>query len=356
MNKNQKQILEEKWSNLSDTDKVFLLSLCNDLLPKKSKSINESQWYNTVGDILGIFDPTGVIDLANGISYINQGDYLFGFLSMISVIPYVGDVLAKPVMGAMKVGKPAVKTLDTALKLSKAGKSTEALGILKTLSAEKGVVGNFVRGSGQWTPKLKAAVDNVPGGVLTRRTRGVLGQWIDLFSQAGTKGKVLKAETGNLVKNWSKITDVQKIENIKNLRKLADGSSIFKGYKNANPTLWSGLAGGVPRIWGNRSVRSLMRRTKWYLGFLDFLGLGNWVGPEELDAKYGQEYVNQKVGEYSQTQQSQQYYNDEFGGQTPEGGQQPTGSEEISTPTELLTKNVSNPTVDPVGFLIKSLI
>jgi hypothetical protein len=99
-----------------------------------------------------------------------------------------------------------------------------------------------------------------------------------------------------------------------------------------------------------------MRRTKWYLGFLDFLGLGNWVGPEELDAKYGQEYVNQKVGEYSQTQQSQQYYNDEFGGQQPEGEQQLAGAEEITTPTELLTKNVSNPTVDPVGFLIRSLI
>ena len=91
MNNNQKIILEKKWNTLSDKDKVFLLSLCNDLLPKKSKNLNESKWYNTVGDILGIFDPTGVIDLANGISYINQGDYLFGFLSMISVIPYAGD-------------------------------------------------------------------------------------------------------------------------------------------------------------------------------------------------------------------------------------------------------------------------
>lgn len=356
MNKNQKQILEEKWNSLSKNDKLLLLSLCNDLLPKKKNNINEAEWYNTIGDILGIFDPTGVIDLANGISYINQGDYLFGFLSMISVIPYFGDLLAKPVMGAMKIGKPAVKTLDTALKLSRAGKSAEALNILKTLSAEKGVVGNFVRGSGQWTPKLRAAVDNVPGGVLTRRTRGIIGQWIDLFSQASTKGKVLKVETGNLVKNWSKISDVQKIENIKNLRTLADGSNIFRGYKNANPTLWSSAVGGVPRIWGNRSVRSLMRRTKWYLGFLDFLGLGNWVGPEELDNKYGPELVNQRLGEYTQTQQSQQYYNDEFGGQTPEVDQQLPGAEEISVPTELLTKNISNPTVDPIGFLIKSLI
>ena len=77
MNKNQKQILEEKWNSLSKNDKLLLLSLCNDLLPKKKNNINEAEWYNTLGDILGIFDPTGVIDLANGISYINQGDYLF---------------------------------------------------------------------------------------------------------------------------------------------------------------------------------------------------------------------------------------------------------------------------------------
>ena len=37
MNKNQKQILEEKWNRLSDNDKLFLLSLCNDLLPKRKK-------------------------------------------------------------------------------------------------------------------------------------------------------------------------------------------------------------------------------------------------------------------------------------------------------------------------------
>ena len=30
--------------------------------------LNEDRWYNTVGDIVGIFDPTGVVDLVNGVS------------------------------------------------------------------------------------------------------------------------------------------------------------------------------------------------------------------------------------------------------------------------------------------------
>ena len=42
----------------------------------KSELIQESEWYNTVGDIVGIFDPTGVVDIVNGISY---------FLSLIHI-------------------------------------------------------------------------------------------------------------------------------------------------------------------------------------------------------------------------------------------------------------------------------
>ncbi len=28
--------------------------------------INEAEWYNTLGDIIGIFDPSGVVDFVNG--------------------------------------------------------------------------------------------------------------------------------------------------------------------------------------------------------------------------------------------------------------------------------------------------
>ena len=64
---------------------------------QNSQVIVEAEWYNLVGDILGIADPTGVIDIVNGVSYFSQGDHLFGLLSLISAIPYAGDVAAKPV-------------------------------------------------------------------------------------------------------------------------------------------------------------------------------------------------------------------------------------------------------------------
>jgi hypothetical protein len=98
------KIFEQKWNSLSSDDKKFVLEFLKVLHPEKSKLLNEAKWYNTVGDIAGIFDPTGTVDLINGISYWKQGDHLFALLSWISVIPYVGDVVAKPVIGVFKAG------------------------------------------------------------------------------------------------------------------------------------------------------------------------------------------------------------------------------------------------------------
>ena len=100
--------LEEKWNNLNDQDKSFVVEFLQ--ATTDNKTINESNWMNTLGDIVGIFDPTGVVDLVNGVSYISQGDNLFGFLSIVSALPNAGDLVAKPDMGALKVGAPSAKT------------------------------------------------------------------------------------------------------------------------------------------------------------------------------------------------------------------------------------------------------
>ena len=80
-----------------------------ELIVKEQKSqgtelLQEAEWYNTVGDILGIVDPTPTIDIINGISYFSQGDHLFGLLSLISAIPYAGDAVGKTIMGSLKIG------------------------------------------------------------------------------------------------------------------------------------------------------------------------------------------------------------------------------------------------------------
>jgi hypothetical protein len=74
------KIAEDNWSRFSTEEKQIVLELCKVIYPKKSNLIKEAEWYNLVGDILGIADPTGVVDVVNGISYFSQGDHLFGLL------------------------------------------------------------------------------------------------------------------------------------------------------------------------------------------------------------------------------------------------------------------------------------
>jgi RNA polymerase sigma factor (sigma-70 family) len=88
--------------------------LINETVGKKIAPLSEA-WYNALGNILGIFDPTGIVDIANALSYWNQGRKLFSLLSLISAIPGA-DFITKPFMfggrviaGASK--KPIIGTL-----------------------------------------------------------------------------------------------------------------------------------------------------------------------------------------------------------------------------------------------------
>jgi hypothetical protein len=76
---NEMKLAEEKWNKFTDEEKQFVVEFLKAAYPKKSQLIKE-HWLNTLGDIVGIFDPTGVVDLVNGISYLTQGEHLFGFL------------------------------------------------------------------------------------------------------------------------------------------------------------------------------------------------------------------------------------------------------------------------------------
>ena len=78
----------------------------------------------------------------------------------------------------------------------------------------------------------------------------------------------------------------------------------------SDASLLSKLSAGVPRLWGNPATRVLMRKTKWYLSLLDWLGVANTVGPEELENQV--ENLDQKVQEFSTTPQSQQSFNQDL--------------------------------------------
>lgn len=84
--------------------------------------LKESKWYNTFLDVVGIVDPTGIADGINAISYFRQGDMLFGILSLISLVPYLGDAIAKPFIGIIKMGKINKNIINAGLKSGNAAK------------------------------------------------------------------------------------------------------------------------------------------------------------------------------------------------------------------------------------------
>jgi hypothetical protein len=61
-----------------------------------------------------------------------------------------------------------------------------------------------------------------------------------------------------------------------------------------------------------------MRRTKFWAAFLDYLGVANFVGPDELINQMGEEQFNKSMNDYSQTDRAKQSWQDDFGNVQPE--------------------------------------
>ncbi len=381
--KNEKLIesLKTKWKEASKEDRIFVLEYMKVLYPEKKKKIQEvinkeksntvnEAWYNTVLDVVGWIDPTGIADALNGVIYLTQGEYLFGFLSMVAAIPYAGDVVAKPVMYALKLGKPSAKALNGIMKLSKAGKSAEAATELAKLSASGGIIGTFVKGMTKIAGKLEELIKAMPAGPLKGFKNTIL-EWIQLFKGAGrgtairTKAADLATKIKGIPAGSGAVLRLSKKDQIKNLDQLIKLSKstpgMFAGYRTGNKLLsWKTFWGGMPQLMGrNRSVRALMRKTKWYLGLLDFLGIGNFVGPDELQQQLGDSKFEQSIANYNNTPEAQQYAQEDFGSEAEaqdflnrqSGSSQAAPTQPASQPS---TEPRAKPTLDPLSWLIQS--
>ena len=312
-------VIEEKWSKLDKVDKTIVIEMLKTIHPKQAKLIKEDKWYNTVGDIVGIFDPTGIVDLVNGISYWRQGDKLFALLSWISVIPMLGDVIAKPVVGVLKTGSVATRAFREAVAVG------DAVKIAETAKVAGGPVAKMVEKAPSWGAKLlemfKGAIGRIPG-VGAPFIRAV-EEFVGIFGKASKElkmpyevikgGKIINVEKG--------LSAVEKQQLMKQLEK--EQGKIFTGHKDvrnswlkymkSDASLGQKLYAGVPRMFGgNPATRSLMRRTKTYTRFLDWLGLGNFVGPEELSAAQ-----QAKWDEYAKTPEAQKTWATEMGDVPP---------------------------------------
>lgn len=344
------QQLQEKWEKLTISDREFCVDFLKEI--NKNKQLNEAQWYNTVGDILGIFDPTGVVDLINGISYMRQGDLFFGFLSMVAAIPYVGDFVAKPLIG---IGKTSglMKNIDRAMDLAKMGRTSEAGIILDKASRQSTLMSNFLKSVPRWGQKLKNAIDSLPYKKITNNFRRVIKDWIDLFSNIAKKRYAVRAvSTANLAKKLKKPLSSKDAETlILGLQKTIETQGrVFKNMKFAKDAgfmtknVWPFITPG--KMWRNRSVSAMMNRTKFYTGFLDYMGWGNFVGPEELTGKMSEEELNKKFQEYTKTSQAQQYWNEDMANLDSD---QPEKDSYSSNTTD---KNTSKDSSDPLDAII----
>ena len=308
----RKNEFQDKYYSMSDEAKEIFYELYESLYVDSKGTLSEA-WYNTLGDVVGIFDPTGLVDIANGLSYLYQGDTFFGMLSMISAIPYVGDVVAKPIMMAGK-GSKLVKGTTTALKAAKAGKTAEAAKFLADAAKSDSMMGKLMGAVRRWSPKLKQIIDKIPGGKLSSGLRNTLKDWVTLFERVGAGTQKASSIARRAVK--SPLTQKETINVLKQMQTaVKQDANLFRTFGGSSAKGLKGLknykAGGVPRLFGNRAIRSLMIRTKFWAGFLDWLGVANFVGPEELKAKMGAAF-DEKMNQYSQTNEAQQNWNEDF--------------------------------------------
>ena len=285
----------------------------------ENKDLIKEAWYNTVMDVLGIFDPTPIIDIINSTSYFIQGNTLFGVLTLISAIPYAGDFVAKPVLLALKIGGPSVKALESAIKLSKGAavgskEYKAATATIEKLAKEKGVIGSFLQKmGGSFGDKVIKTIDEIPTGPF-KGMKNTIKSYFQLLNNAGKKGAMFQKSAGVLAKSFKKGTaTVKDVELLKNFLKT---EKVFNPATLTKPGFFTNVFfGGIPRLFrspSQRRLRILMQSTKWWLGFLDYVGLGNWVGAEELAEKMGDENFTKKVEEYNQTPEAKQNFDDQF--------------------------------------------
>jgi hypothetical protein len=335
----QVSLLDEKWNKLSGIDRQFVLEFLKVLYPEKAMLVTESRWYNTLGDIVGIFDPSGVVDTVNGISYWRQGDKLFAILSWISAIPLLGDIIAKPVIGTMKLGGSVTKAFKSAVI---AGDATK---MANTARAAGGPIAKLIEKAPSWGTKLvgmlKASVGKVP--LLGTGLVKIVEEFVSIFGKASKEMKASSEITGKLLaKGEAALTKSEKDLLASELKKQGSFRG-FRDYKGEGQSFTNKyVSGGMGRLFGNRATRSLMRRTKWYLGLLDFLGLANFVGPDELEEKYGN--LEDRITEYEKTEKAKQYAEQDLK-QSDEGVMAPP-------PPSTTTSQKSDGGMDPVSALM----
>jgi len=200
-----------------------------------------------------------------------------------------------------------------------------------------------------WGGKLKQIVDRIPGGRLTSGLRKTIMDWIDLFINAARQRKSVGKITANFAKKVKAADPATATALVKQLQsQLTKSSRTFRDFKMTDPGfmskyVWPGFS------FRNRNLMALMRRTKFYAGLLDYLGVANFVGPEELSQQMGEENLRKKMEEYSQTSEGRENWSEDMSGVT---------QETTTSPVKSSSQSSSNNGIedDPFNKMLKSVL
>jgi len=213
-NDERNKFISEKLEELNKDEQMFIYEFISSLSPNKIRPLNEAKWYNILGDIAGFFDPTGLVDLINGISYFRQGDTLYGILSMISVLPGF-DFVTKPVIGLLKIGGDSIKTFKAATVAGDAVKMSKIAG-------KSGPLSKLVSTVGKWGSKLMSLFPKLlsRGGKIGKGLVEKIKSLINLFTRAKRAGKTVSRVPDAL-------TRAHKVEKNYDTIKTASGGDDF---------------------------------------------------------------------------------------------------------------------------------
>jgi hypothetical protein len=103
-----------------------------------------------------------------------------------------------------------------------------------------------------------------------------------------------------------------------------------------------------------------MRKTKFWLGFLDWVGIGNFVGPDEAAAKLGgEEEMQKKIAEYQKTPEAKKYFDEDFKDVEGEVKSDDSKSDDKGI-TQVFSKSDdkedSSDSVEPLTSMFKSML
>ncbi len=96
----------QRWGQFSAADPVKVAATEGEppfLDPDAGEKMGWADAAGLAADVAGIFDPTPISDGVSGVLSLGKGDFLGAGLSVASMVPYLGDAVAKPAKFASRI-------------------------------------------------------------------------------------------------------------------------------------------------------------------------------------------------------------------------------------------------------------